>query len=146
MEHNGFQHCPMCGMEFEKADTACAHGCPLGADCNLVRCPSCSHEFPRTPRSLSLLRRWFGPRRRKERCGWAVGLDALRSGERAELIRLNCESPSRRNTLTVFGLSPGVEVRLLQRRPSFVVQVGETELGLDEEIAGEILVRPIRAG
>lgn len=133
-------------MEFEKADTACAHGCPLGANCNLLRCPSCSHEFPRTPRSVSLLRRVFGRRRRKDRCGWAVGLDALDTGESAELVRLNCQSPGRRNTLTVFGLAPGAEIRLLQRHPSYVVQVGETELGLDEEIAREILVRPVQTG
>ena len=51
--------CPMCGFGFEKDDTLCAHGCPLGALCNLIRCPSCAYEFPQTPRAVSWLRRLF---------------------------------------------------------------------------------------
>jgi Fe2+ transport system protein FeoA len=38
---------------------------------------------------------------------------------------------------------PGSEMTLLQRHPSYVVRIGETELGLDEEIAREIFVKPI---
>jgi len=70
-----------------------------------------------------------------------VALDRLASGEKAELLELSCMSGSRRNTLTVFGLTPGTVITLLQRSPSFVIRVGETELGLDREIAEGIYVR-----
>jgi Fe2+ transport system protein FeoA len=45
--------------------------------------------------------------------------------------------------LTVFGLTPGTEITLLQRHPSFVLRVGETEVGLDKQIARQILVEKL---
>ncbi len=141
MERNGYLHCPMCGMEFKRADTACAHGCPMGAGCNLVRCPSCRYEFPPETPVVSWVRRLL--RRSKKPSGDdAVTLDSLRAGEQARLAGLRCANASRRNTLSVFGMVPGAEVTLLQRHPSFVVRVGQTELGMDAEIAREILVEP----
>jgi Fe2+ transport system protein FeoA len=129
-------------MEFKRTDTVCSHGCPLGSACDLVRCPNCAYEFPETARSLSWLARL---RRRLQRTprppnGTTLALDRLRPGERARLLRLTCSDAKRRNTLTVFGLVPGTELTLIQRRPGFVIRVGETELGLDREIAREIVV------
>jgi len=135
--------CPMCGMEFARTDTACAHGCPLGSSCRSLRCPSCEYEFPDRSKAVSRLRSWFHRFRRAPRPanGTALSLDRLTAGERARVVRLTTEDPRRRNTLTVFGLVPGAEVDLIQRRPTYVIRVGETELGLDREIAGEIVVR-----
>jgi Fe2+ transport system protein FeoA len=45
--------------------------------------------------------------------------------------------------LAVFGLTPEAEITLIQHLPSCVVQVGETELAIDPEIADEILVEPL---
>ena len=67
----------------------------------------------------------------------------MQLGRARELLQLTCMSYTRRNTLTVFGLTPGTEITLLQRAPSFVIRVGETELGLDREIAQGIYVRRI---
>jgi len=44
--------------------------------------------------------------------------------------------------LASIGLLPGVSIRLEQRRPSFVVSVGESEIALDSAMAREIYVRP----
>lgn len=38
------------------------------------------------------------------------------------------------------GIAPGAEVTLVERRPSRVLRLGETERALDMEIAKEILV------
>jgi len=43
--------------------------------------------------------------------------------------------------LAGFGLVPGSTMRLHQKTPSYVVQVGETTVGLDEEIAKGIYVK-----
>jgi Fe2+ transport system protein FeoA len=130
-------------MEFQPADTVCAHGCPLGKNCNNVRCPNCNYEFPSAPQSFDWLRRIFRPRSRRKLPDdvETVALDRLRSGERGELLGMSRMGASRRNTLTVFGLTPGVEIRLLQRRPSYVIRVGGTELGLDREIARQLFVK-----
>lgn len=48
---------------------------------------------------------------------------------------------SRLDKLGSLGVVPGAEVRLHQKFPSFVIQIGETTLALDRDIANEILVR-----
>ena len=139
--HVEYLHCPLCGFEFERRDTACARGCPLGRFCRLVCCPNCQYEFPEHPESIGLLQRLFHrPKPLVSRAG-AVPLTELEEGESSELVCLNCQHPARRNTLAVYGLVPGSRVILQQKRPAFVVRVGETELALEGEIAREILVR-----
>jgi Fe2+ transport system protein FeoA len=141
-----YLHCALCGLDFEKTDSVCQHGCPLGVACGHVRCPNCAFEFPEPPKSAQWLRRIFGRRSKagpESFAGATVTLDRVESGTRCELRHLGCRKPGRRNTLTVFGMTPGTEIELLQRHPSFVVRVGETEVGLDEEIAREIYVRRI---
>jgi Fe2+ transport system protein FeoA len=139
-----YVQCSMCGLEFEKTDTVCERSCMLNTSCNSVRCPSCDYEFPENARGLSWMRRIFRRRTAPPELpqnGSSVTLDAMRAGERAELLQLTCMNNTRRNTLTVFGLTPGTEITLLQRSPSFVIRVGETELGLDREIARGIFVK-----
>ncbi|HXV76772.1 MAG TPA: FeoA family protein [Candidatus Polarisedimenticolaceae bacterium] len=141
-----YLHCSLCGLDFEKTDTVCQRGCPLGVACGHVRCPNCAFEFPEPRRPAQWLRRILGRRGRLDLRaleGATVTLDRLDSGTRCRLQHLGCRSHGRRNTLTVFGMTPGTEIELLQRQPSFVVRVGETEVGLDEEIAREIYVKPI---
>ncbi|HYN23144.1 MAG TPA: FeoA family protein [Thermoanaerobaculia bacterium] len=136
--------CPLCGFEFERTDSLCGHGCPLGAACNLARCPVCEYEFPGKPVSVSWLRRLLGKTEEPPPACPGDGLltaKDLRPGDLAEVLGLAGESPSRRNNLAVFGLVPGSEVRLLQRYPSFVLRIGETVLALDTEVAGAIVVR-----
>ncbi len=67
----------------------------------------------------------------------------LKSGDRATVLCMGGQNPSRHNTLAVFGLVPGADVVLLQQQPSCVLQVGETELALDSDIAREILVQRV---
>jgi len=43
--------------------------------------------------------------------------------------------------LSALGLIPGSIVKLAQKRPSFVLEIGETALALDEEIVREIYVK-----
>jgi Fe2+ transport system protein FeoA len=139
--------CPLCGFEFQKSDALCHHGCPLGAMCNLARCPQCEYEFPQQPAGLSWLRRLFNNKKPTVPPMPAEGLLTVKDldgGESAEVLCLAGESPSRRNHLAVFGLVPGSEIRLLQRIPSFVIEIGETVLALDADVAGDIVVR--RAG
>jgi Fe2+ transport system protein FeoA len=45
----------------------------------------------------------------------------------------------------VYGLVPGSLLVLQQKRPAFVVRVGETELAIEADIAREILVKRLPA-
>ncbi len=136
--------CPMCAFGFEPEDTLCAHGCPMGAACELIRCPSCGYEFPETPKAVSWLRRVFG-RRRSRAPVVEEGVRTVRqltSGERGTVFALAGTKTARHNQLAVFGVVPGAELTVIQQQPSCVVRVGETELALDAEIAREILIEP----
>jgi Fe2+ transport system protein FeoA len=135
--------CPLCGFEFQRSDALCHHGCPLGAMCHLARCPQCEYEFPEQAPGLSWLRRLL----RKERTvppmpaeGFLTVRD-LAGGESAEVVCLGGENPGRRNHLAVFGLVPGAGIRLVQRAPSFVLEIGETILALDADVAKDIVVK-----
>lgn len=137
--------CPLCGFEFERVDSLCGHGCPLGAACHLARCPVCEYEFPEKPAAVSWLQRLLGKTQETPPppCpgDGLLTVKDLRPGDLGEVLSLSGDSPSRRNNLAVFGLIPGSEVRLLQRYPSFVLRIGETVLALDGEVAGDIVVR-----
>ena len=136
-----FLTCPLCGFGFEPEDAVCAHGCPLSSHCSLVRCPACDYEFAESPARGSWLRRLFSgaapPAAAEGQCE-ALSVDQLRTGQTASVLSLSGD----RNRLAIFGLVPGTEITLLQRRPACVVRVGETELALDREIARRILVMP----
>jgi Fe2+ transport system protein FeoA len=136
--------CPLCGFEFERVDSLCGHGCPLGAACHLARCPVCEYEFPEKPAAVSWLRRLLGKTEATPPSCPGDGLltvKDLRPGDLGEVLNLGGDNPARRNNLAVFGLIPGSEVRLLQRYPSFVLRIGETVLALDGEVAGAIVVK-----
>lgn len=142
-----YLRCPLCGFEFEQLDTLCAHGCPLGGSCNFVRCPSCQYEYPPQPRKVSFLSRLLG-KGKLVQPGLPDGirsLDELKHGDRARVVCLGGDNGSRHNNLAVFGLVPEAEITLLQQYPSCVVQVGETELAIDSDIARDVLVEPLEA-
>ncbi len=140
--------CPMCGFEFERTDTLCAHGCPLGALCHLIRCPACEYEFPETPPAVSFVKRLFR-RRLPTVTGLPPGVRTaaeLRPGQKAKVLCLGSTVTDRHRTLTVYGLGSGAEITLVQQQPACVIQIGETELALDLDIARDILVQPLEVG
>ena len=136
--------CPLCGLVFVKSDALCHHGCPLAATCDLTQCPGCGYEFPDRPQgSRGRLERLFGivRRRRPERLGpQTPSVRDLECGAHARVLQLAGDRA--RDALAVFGLVPGADFELVQRSPAFVLRVGETELALDAEVAGRILVEP----
>jgi Fe2+ transport system protein FeoA len=134
--------CSFCGFEFEKTDTLCSHGCPMGPWCGLIRCPSCQYEFPEKPQPVSWLSRLLGkpPPAKRDYPATVRSVRELKRGERAAVLCLGGGSSSRRNSLAVFGLVPGAELTVIQQQPTCVVRIGETELALDPDIARGILV------
>ena len=45
----------------------------------------------------------------------------------------------------MYGLVPGCRLSLTQKRPSFIVRVGETELAFEGNVARDIYVKPVAA-
>ncbi|MCF7805014.1 MAG: metal-dependent transcriptional regulator [Candidatus Marinimicrobia bacterium] len=61
----------------------------------------------------------------------------------ARIAFITPEFHKRYQRLTSLGVTPGTELVLTQRHPSFVIKVGETEIAIDGEIADEIYVKRI---
>jgi len=68
-------------------------------------------------------------------------LSDFQIGERGRVAYIHHRHQSLER-LASLGLLPGASVRLEQRRPSFVVSVGESEIALDAATARQIYVRP----
>lgn len=75
-----------------------------------------------------------------------TGLRHLELGATGRIVFIAPRYHDRMDRLAALGVIPGSEIRLHQRSPSFVIEVGETTIALDGEIAGEIFVMPVRRG
>jgi len=74
-----------------------------------------------------------------------TGLPSFELGTPARIVFIAPKFHDRMDRLAALGVIPGSEIRLHQRSPSFVIDVGETTIALDPEIAGEIYVKRIEA-
>lgn len=66
--------------------------------------------------------------------------DAVLS-EEVRIVFITPKSRKRLDKLSALGIVPGSRVRLLQRNPSFVLEIGETTVAVDKEITDEIYVK-----
>jgi len=131
--------CALCGLTYEPGGGDCrARGCPLASGCRMRHCPRCGYAVP--DEEGSVLARWL----RRVFGGKAAGaprtLADLSAGAEAVVDALEGE-PALRARLGAQGLARGVAVRLVQRVPAYVVEVGETTLALERRVAEAIRLR-----
>jgi DtxR family transcriptional regulator, Mn-dependent transcriptional regulator len=74
-----------------------------------------------------------------------TGLPTFALGATGRIVFIAPKFHDRMDRLAALGVIPGSTIRLHQRSPSFVIEVGETTIALDPEIAGEIYVKPLEA-
>lgn len=130
-------------LEDEQVETtACAFEHILDAAVTDAVCtflghpPTCPHGKPIPPGPCCL--------KRSERVKPIVmPLINMEPGKTGKIVLITPERRQRYDKLSTFGLTPGSVVKLIQRYPSYVVRIGETELALDTDIASEIYVRPV---
>ena len=70
-----------------------------------------------------------------------VPLADLVPGDNAKIVFITPESHSRLDRLSAMGVVPGSMVKLHQKRPSYVIQLGETMIAVDKSITKEIFVK-----
>lgn len=70
-------------------------------------------------------------------------LTELAPGEKAKIVFMGSKHHSRIDRMSSLGFIPGSVIKLHQKKPSYVVQLGETDLALDENICREIYVRKL---
>jgi DtxR family Mn-dependent transcriptional regulator len=64
-------------------------------------------------------------------------------GEKAKIVFITPESHSRLDRLSAMGVVPGSVVKLHQKKPSYVIELGETMIAVDKDITKEIFVKKI---
>jgi DtxR family Mn-dependent transcriptional regulator len=67
-------------------------------------------------------------------------LHRMRAGAEAEIQFLIPTSATRLDRLAPLGIVPGARVRILRLRPVVILEIGETTLALDREVAGDVYV------
>ena len=136
--------CPMCGLVYQPGgDTCKEHGCPIAiGGCATQHCPRCGYTMPDESKSAAakLIRSLF--RRAPKPATTAGRLAELSGGATVVVERLDGD-PELLARLTAQGIAPGVRLHVLQRLPTFVIEVGETTIGLEREVAAAIVVRPV---
>ena len=70
-------------------------------------------------------------------------LDRLGPGEMGRIIFIVSGIHTRLDKLSALGIVPGSTIRVHQKRPAYVIQIGETTLALDPEIIREIYVKKV---
>jgi DtxR family Mn-dependent transcriptional regulator len=103
--------------------------------CTLLGHPPHSPDGKPIPRGecCSMFRREMKP---------LVGpLSDLLPGDLAKIVFITPESHSLLDRLSTMGVVPGSTIRLHQKKPSYVMQIGETTIAVDREITKEIFVK-----
>ena len=68
-------------------------------------------------------------------------LSEMKEDQSGKIVYVLMKNHDNLHKLLAMGVLPGMEVRLIERYPSFVFQVGETQMAVDEAIARDIYVR-----
>jgi len=72
-----------------------------------------------------------------------VKLSDFEVGKPAKIVFIKPSEVSRISRLSSFGILPGTIIKLIQRKPSVVLQIDETTIALDPELANEIFVKKV---
>jgi Fe2+ transport system protein FeoA len=133
--------CPLCGFAYVPGGDACReHGCPIAlGTCATQHCPRCGYTMPDERKSASArFVRWLFEKRPRPAAGTLAELPAGSFGvvERIE------GDPALQARLTAQGLAPGLSVHVLQRTPTYVIEVGQTTLALEQKVAEAIVLKP----
>jgi DtxR family Mn-dependent transcriptional regulator len=122
-----------CELEHILSPEATASVCTL-----LGHPPTCPHGKPIPPgECCGAFHRTVRP--------LVTGLPSFELGATGRIVFIAPKFHDRMDRLAALGVIPGSEIRLHQRSPSYVIEVGETTIALDPEIAREIYVKPIEA-
>ena len=98
--------------------------------------PTCPHGKP-IPRGACC------ERFRKELTPLVTPIAELNPGDEARIVFITPRSHALLDRLASLGIVPGSRIRLHQKRPTCVIQIGETDIAIDAEVARQVFVKQI---
>ncbi len=81
---------------------------------------------------------------KKEMKPLVIPLEELGLGEKGRIVFIAPRSHQRLDRLSSLGIVPGSILRMHQKNPSYVLQIGETTLALDGEVVRDIYVKRVQ--
>lgn len=136
--------CSLCGTTFDPAvHTGCA-SCPMGGHCTLACCPNCGYTTIDVQRSASarLVGRLLSAPKRAVRKAPKESILVIRPGETVEVAEFGHGMPADQAALLrTYGIGEGRMVKVVQHRPMTVLEVDQTEVALESDLAAHILVK-----
>lgn len=72
-----------------------------------------------------------------------VRLPDFEVGRSGKIVFIRTAESARISRLSSFGIIPGTIIKLIQKRPSVVLQIDETTIALDPELSNEIFVKRV---
>ncbi len=135
--------CPLCGFEFEPTSMSCHASCAFNDSCGIICCPNCGYQIPDETKSrmANALRLYIARKRGEGKKLEPIRpLSTLHAGQSGKVVAINSVNHSRIERLHVLGLVTDAIITLEQKRPTYVLRVGFTELTIDQEIATNIMV------
>jgi len=81
---------------------------------------------------------------KKEMKPLVIPLEELGLGEKGRIVFIAPRSHQRLDRLSSLGIVPGSILRMHQKNPSYVLQIGETTLALDGEVVRDIYVKKVQ--
>lgn len=144
-------NCAHCRKDFtpDEAQKGC-ESCGLFGGCHLLKCPHCGYEQPREPGMVQWLRekmkRKHSPTQPSEpqslNSDGIIPLSALAVGEAGFVHSLMIEDHTLMRKLMSLGLLPAVRVKLIQKYPAYVLQIGYTQIAIDRQLAVAVKITP----
>jgi Fe2+ transport system protein FeoA len=128
--------CPLCGAGIAGGGSSCS-SCPLAWKCDLLKCPRCGYQFPRGSRLLAWARHVL--RRDAVATDGPATLDDVDAGTSCVVARVDGD-PALRVKLAHLGLAEGAEVKVDQRRPELVLQVGASRFAVERSLGRRVVV------
>lgn len=83
-------------------------------------------------------------RKRRGALKFLASLDELDPRDKGQVAYLQAKDKSQMQKLISMGALPGVSIALLQKFPSYVFQIGQSQFAVDKELAQSIYVRLIK--
>ena len=71
----------------------------------------------------------------------SVPLTELGTNRKAEVAYIQTQDRSALKKMIAMGILPNSKIHLIQKFPSYVLQVGRSQFAIDKELAGNVYVR-----
>jgi len=65
----------------------------------------------------------------------------LNAGQRGKIVYLHDKSDKELQKLMAMGILPGMPIQVIQKFPSYLLQIGQTQVAMDEEMAKDVYIR-----